>query len=78
MRHGFHISGDGRFARVSGAEFVKQLCARDHRVLAAMRDPARATPRAAGGERVVQLDVDRPETFDAFAAIARPARWTCS
>jgi hypothetical protein len=55
-------------SRGLGAEFVKQLCARDHRVLAAVRDPSKADAARRQGATVVQLDVDRPETFDAFAA----------
>jgi NAD(P)-dependent dehydrogenase (short-subunit alcohol dehydrogenase family) len=55
-------------SRGLGAEFVKQLCARDHHVLAAVRDPAKADAARRQGATVVQLDVDRPETFDAFAA----------
>jgi NAD(P)-dependent dehydrogenase (short-subunit alcohol dehydrogenase family) len=55
-------------SRGLGAEFVKQLCGRDHRVLAAMRDPKHGDAARRAGATVVQLDVDRPETFDAFAA----------
>jgi NAD(P)-dependent dehydrogenase (short-subunit alcohol dehydrogenase family) len=55
-------------SRGLGAEFVKQLCSRDHRVLAAMRDPKHGDAARRAGATVVQLDVDRPETFDAFAA----------
>ena len=55
-------------SRGLGAELVKQLCARDHRVLAAMRDPKHGDAARRAGATVVQLDVDRPETFDAFAA----------
>jgi NAD(P)-dependent dehydrogenase (short-subunit alcohol dehydrogenase family) len=60
-------------SRGLGAEFVKQLCARDHHVLAAVRDPAKADAARRQGATVVQLDVDRPETFDAFvASLDRP------
>src|SRR5262249_48598940 len=48
-------------SRGLGAEFVRQLRRRGHTVLAAVRDPEKA------GADVVRLDVDRPETFDAFA-----------
>src|SRR5262245_15323226 len=55
-------------SRGLGAEFVKQLCGRDHRVLAAMRDPKHGDAARRSGATVVQLDVDRPQTFDSFAA----------
>src|SRR4029078_11206817 len=55
-------------SRGLGAEFVKQLCGRDHRLLAAMRDPTQGEAARRAGATGVRLDVDRPETFDAFAA----------
>ena len=54
-------------SRGLGAEFVRQLRARGHEVVAAVRDPATATDAARAGAKVVRLDIDRPETFDAFA-----------
>jgi NAD(P)-dependent dehydrogenase (short-subunit alcohol dehydrogenase family) len=53
-------------SRGLGAEFVRQLRDRGHTVLAAVRDPRTASAAARAGARVVELDVDRPETFDAF------------
>jgi NAD(P)-dependent dehydrogenase (short-subunit alcohol dehydrogenase family) len=55
-------------SRGLGAELVKQLCGRDHHVLAAMRDPKQGDAARRQGATVVQLDVDRPDGFDAFAA----------
>jgi NAD(P)-dependent dehydrogenase (short-subunit alcohol dehydrogenase family) len=46
-------------SRGLGAEFVKQLCGQDHRVLAAMRDPKQGDVARRAGATVVQLDVDR-------------------
>ena len=54
-------------SRGLGAEFVRQLRERGHTVLAAVRTPQAATAAERAGARVVALDVDRPETFDAFA-----------
>ena len=54
-------------SRGLGAEFVRQLRERGHTVVAAVRDPEKARAAARSGARVVQLDVDRPDTFDAFA-----------
>ncbi len=54
-------------SRGLGAEFVRQLRERGHSVLAAVRDPSTASEIASTGATVVRLDVDRPETFDAFA-----------
>jgi NAD(P)-dependent dehydrogenase (short-subunit alcohol dehydrogenase family) len=54
-------------SRGLGAEFVRQLRARGHTVLAAVRDPNGAGDVARTGARLVRLDVDQPETFDAFA-----------
>jgi NAD(P)-dependent dehydrogenase (short-subunit alcohol dehydrogenase family) len=54
-------------SRGLGAEFARQLRERGHVVLAAVRDPEKAGDVAHGGAKVVQLDVDRPDTFDAFA-----------
>ncbi len=54
-------------SRGLGAEFVRQLRERGHTVLAAVRDPRTASAASRHGARVVELDVDRPETFDAFA-----------
>jgi NAD(P)-dependent dehydrogenase (short-subunit alcohol dehydrogenase family) len=60
-------------SRGLGAELVKQLCACDHRVLAAVRNPSKADIARRQGATVVELDVDRPETFAAFAgALDRP------
>jgi NAD(P)-dependent dehydrogenase (short-subunit alcohol dehydrogenase family) len=54
-------------SRGLGAELVRQLRERGHAVLAAVRDPSTASEVASTGATVVRLDVDRPETFDAFA-----------
>jgi NAD(P)-dependent dehydrogenase (short-subunit alcohol dehydrogenase family) len=54
-------------SRGLGAEFVRQLRARGDDVVAAVRDPATATDAARAGAKVVRLDIDRPETFAAFA-----------
>jgi NAD(P)-dependent dehydrogenase (short-subunit alcohol dehydrogenase family) len=54
-------------SRGLGAEFVRQLRGRGHTVLAAVRDPDKAGDAARAGAEVVRLDVDRPDTFDAFA-----------
>ena len=54
-------------SRGLGAEFVRQLRARGHDVFAAVRDPEKARDAARSGAKVVRLDVDRPESFDAFA-----------
>jgi NAD(P)-dependent dehydrogenase (short-subunit alcohol dehydrogenase family) len=45
---------------------VRQLRERGHTVFAAVRDPSAAGEVARCGAKVVRLDVDRPETFDAF------------
>lgn len=58
-------------SRGLGAEFVGQLRARGHTVIAAVRDPKGAGEAAKAGARVVALDVSRPETFEAFAASLR-------
>jgi NAD(P)-dependent dehydrogenase (short-subunit alcohol dehydrogenase family) len=58
-------------SRGLGAEFVRQLRTRGHDVVAAVRDPATASDAARAGAAVVRLDIDRPETFDAFAAALR-------
>jgi NAD(P)-dependent dehydrogenase (short-subunit alcohol dehydrogenase family) len=55
-------------SRGLGAEFVRQLRAVDHQVIAAVRNPEKARDAAAAGARVLPLDVDRPETFAGFAA----------
>ena len=54
-------------SRGLGAEFVRQLRERGHTVVAAVRDPEKTRDAARSGAKVVRLDVDRPETFDAFA-----------
>ncbi len=54
-------------SRGLGAEFVRQLHERGHTVLAAVREPGRASDAARTGAKIVRLDVDRPDTFDAFA-----------
>src|SRR5262252_5112436 len=54
-------------SRGLGAEFVRQLRGAGHTVIAAVRDPRSARDAAEAGATVVQLDVTRPETFDAFA-----------
>jgi NAD(P)-dependent dehydrogenase (short-subunit alcohol dehydrogenase family) len=54
-------------SRGLGAEFVRQLRRTGHTVIAAVRDPGSARDAAQAGASVVQLDVTRPETFDAFA-----------
>ena len=54
-------------SRGLGAEFVRQLRRAGHAVIAGVRDPGRAGDAAQAGATVVQLDVTRPETFDAFA-----------
>jgi NAD(P)-dependent dehydrogenase (short-subunit alcohol dehydrogenase family) len=56
-----------RASRGLGAEFVRQLRARGHDVVAAVRAPETAEAAAEAGARVVALDVDRPDTCDAFA-----------
>ncbi|MFM9994505.1 MAG: SDR family oxidoreductase [Phycisphaerales bacterium] len=58
-------------SRGLGAEFVGQLRARGHTVIAAVRDPKTAGEAARAGARVVALDVSRPESFEAFAASLR-------
>src|SRR5215470_2213996 len=60
-------------SRGLGAEFVRQLRGRGHTVLAAVRDAANAGDATRTRAEVVRLDVDHPETFDAFAhALDRP------
>jgi len=54
-------------SRGLGAEFVRQLRERGNTVIAAVRDPEKARDAARSGVKTVRLDVDRPETFDAFA-----------
>ena len=54
-------------SRGLGAEFVRQLRRAGHIVIAAVRDPGSARDAARTGATVVQLDVTRPDTFDAFA-----------
>jgi NAD(P)-dependent dehydrogenase (short-subunit alcohol dehydrogenase family) len=54
-------------SRGLGAEFVRQLRARDHDVVAAVRDPDTAGDAVRAGAKVVRLDVDRPDTFEASA-----------
>ena len=54
-------------SRGLGAEFVRQLRRAGHTVIAAVRDPGSARDAAQAGATVVQLDVTRPDTFDAFA-----------
>jgi NAD(P)-dependent dehydrogenase (short-subunit alcohol dehydrogenase family) len=54
-------------SRGLGAEFVRQLRRAGHPVIAAVRDPGSARDAAQAGATVVQLDVTRPDTFDAFA-----------
>ena len=55
-------------SRGLGAELVRQLRACGATVLAAVRDPDTAGDVARSGAAVVRLDVDRPETFETFAA----------
>jgi NAD(P)-dependent dehydrogenase (short-subunit alcohol dehydrogenase family) len=60
-------------SRGLGAEFVQQLRRGGHTVIAAVRDPDTAGHAARAWAKVVQLDVARPETFDAFArSLAEP------
>ena len=54
-------------SRGLGAEFVRQLRARGHDVIAAVRDPGKAGDAARAGATVLLLDVDRPDTFEVFA-----------
>ena len=54
-------------SRGLGAEFVRQLRHAGRPVIAAVRDPGSARDAAQTGATVVQLDVTRPDTFDAFA-----------
>ena len=54
-------------SRGLGAEFVRQLRRAGRPVIAAVRDPGSARDAAQTGATVVQLDVTRPDTFDAFA-----------
>ena len=54
-------------SRGLGAEFVRQLRARGHDVVAAVRDPGKAAAAERAGAKVLRLDVVRPETFEAFA-----------
>ena len=54
-------------SRGLGAEFVRQLRHAGRPVIAAVRDPGSARDAAQAGATVVQLDVTRPDTFDAFA-----------
>ena len=54
-------------SRGLGAEFVRQLRERGHEVIAAVRNAEKARDAARAGARIVQLDVDRPDGFDAFA-----------
>jgi NADP-dependent 3-hydroxy acid dehydrogenase YdfG len=54
-------------SRGLGAEFVRQLRARGHDVVAGVRDPSKAGDAARAGAKVMRLDVDRPDTFEAFA-----------
>jgi NAD(P)-dependent dehydrogenase (short-subunit alcohol dehydrogenase family) len=54
-------------SRGLGAEFVRQLRARGHDVVAAVRDPGKAADAERAGAKVLRLDVDRSETFEAFA-----------
>ena len=55
-------------SRGLGAEFVRQLLRSGHEVIAAVRDPDATTDATRAGAREVRLDVDRPETFEPFAA----------
>jgi NAD(P)-dependent dehydrogenase (short-subunit alcohol dehydrogenase family) len=55
-------------SRGLGAEFVRQLRGSGHEVVAAVRDPDTATEATRVGAKVLRLDVDHPETFEAFAA----------
>ena len=54
-------------SRGLGAEFVRKLRRAGRPVIAAVRDPGSARDAAQAGATVVQLDVTRPDTFDAFA-----------
>jgi NAD(P)-dependent dehydrogenase (short-subunit alcohol dehydrogenase family) len=54
-------------SRGLGAEFVRQLREQGHSVVAAVRDPDSARDATRAGATVTRLDVDRPDTFDAFA-----------
>ncbi len=54
-----------------GAALIEQLCGRDVRVVAAVRDVARARQRLGLGIEYRPFDFLRPETYSAFAGVDR-------
>lgn len=64
MAHTYLVTG---VSRGLGAEFVRQLRARGHRVIGTVRDPAAPGPAAGLAHRVERLDMTDHASFPAFA-----------
>ena len=54
-----------------GAALIEQLCGRDVRIVAAVRDVERARQRLGAGLEYAQFDFARPETYNAFDGVDR-------